>query len=151
MNVSHESETCNMSMKGCPWSDHEEKILLEELNNNVDIKIIAQKHGRTICAINSRRREIAYKMYLKNVSIEEIIRQTKFDNTYIKELINKRQNNNSKKDKKSNLYKKHNVSININKDDYIKLQNDIKEIKNTLEELVEMTKALISNPDVIKK
>lgn len=132
--ISNEDRDSNMGQK---WSDEEEILLLEELNNNIDIEIIAQKHNRTIGGINSRRREIAYKMYLKNVSIEEIIRQTKLDNNSIEEII-KRQNNNSKKEI-DNVF--------INKNDYIELQNDvknmkndIKQIKNTLEELVEMMK-----------
>ena len=134
------------SNMGQKWSDDEEILLLEELNNNIDIEIIAQNHNRTIGGINSRRREIAYKMYLKNVSIEEIIRQTKLDNNSIEEIIKKRQNNNSKKIKTKEI---DNVFISINKNDYIELQNDvknmkndIKQIKNTLGELVEMMKAV---------
>ena len=140
------------SNMGQKWSDDEELLLLEELNNNIDIEIIAQKHNRTIGGINSRRREIAYKMYLKNVSIEEIIRQTKLDNNSIEEIIKKRQNNNSKKIKTKEI---DNVFISINKNDYIELQNDvknmkndIKQIKNTLGELVEMIKAIYEFDDV---
>ena len=44
-------------------SDDEEILLLEELNNNIDIENIAQKHCRTIGGIHSRRQDIAYKMY----------------------------------------------------------------------------------------
>lgn len=94
--ISNEYTTYPLNM-GQKWGDEEEILLLEELNNNIDIEIIAQKHNRTIGGINSRRREIAYKMYLKNVSIEEIIRQTKLDNNSIEETIKKKQNNNSKK------------------------------------------------------
>jgi hypothetical protein len=139
------------SNMGQKWSDEEEILLLEELNNNIDIEIIATKHNRTIGGINSRRQEIAYKMYLKNVSIEEIIRQTKLDNNFIEETIKKRQNNNSKKIKTKEL---DNVFISINKNDYIELQNDvknmkndIKQIKNTLGELVEMMKAVYEFED----
>jgi len=139
------------SNMGQKWSDEEEILLLEELRNNIDIEIIAQKHNRTIGGINSRRREIAYKMYLKNVSIEEIIRQTKLDNNSIEEIIKKRQNNNSKKIKTKEI---DNVFISINKNDYIELQNDvknmkndIKQIKNTLGELVEMMKAVYDFED----
>ena len=131
---------------GEKWSDEEEILLLEELNNNIDIEIIAQKHKRTTGGINSRRREIAYKMYLKNVSIEEIIRQTKLDNNSIEKTIKNKQNNNSKKIKTKEIDDKF---ISINKNDYIELQNDvknmkndIKQIKNTLGELVEMMKAV---------
>jgi len=139
------------SNMGQKWSDEEEILLLEELNNNIDIEIIAQKHNRTIGGINSRRREIAYKMYLKNVSVEEIIRQTKLDNNYIEETIKKRQNNNAKKIKTKEI---DNVFISINKNDYVELQNDvknmkndIKQIKNTLGELVEMMKAVYEFED----
>lgn len=135
---------------GKTWSDEEEKILLEELKNNIDIEIIAHKHSRTIGGINSRRREIAYKMYLKNVSIEEIIRQTKLDNNSIEETITKKQNN----PKKIKTKEIDNVFISINKNDYIELQNDvknmkndIKQIKNTLGELVEMMKAVYEFED----
>ena len=58
------------SKMGQKWSDEEEKILLEELNNNIDIEIIAQKHERTLGGINSRRQEIAYKMYLNLLTFQ---------------------------------------------------------------------------------
>lgn len=143
--ISNEDKEYPSNM-GKKWSDEEEILLLEELNNNIDIEIISQKHNRTIGGINSRRREIAYKMYLTNISIEEIIRQTKLDNNSIEETIKKKQNNNSKKITTKEI---DNVFISINKKDYIELQkdvtnmkNDIKQIKNTLEELVEMMKAV---------
>ena len=82
---------------GKKWSDEEEILLLEELNKNIDIETISQTHNRTIGGINSRRREIAYKMYLKNVSMKEIINQTKLDDECIRQTIERRQNNNSKK------------------------------------------------------
>ena len=151
VSVSNEDKDYPSNM-GQKWSDEEEILLLEELNNNIDIGIIAQKHSRTIGGINSRRREIAYKMYLKNVSIEEIIRQTKLDSNSIEETIKKkRQNNNSNKIKTKEI---DNVFISINKKDYIELQNDvknmkndIKQIKNTLGELVEMMKAVYEFED----
>jgi hypothetical protein len=143
--ISNEDKEYPSNM-GQKWNDEEETLLLQELNDNIDISIIAQKHNRTIGGINSRRREIAYKMYLKNVSIDEIIRQTKLDNISIEEIIKKRQNNNSKNIKTKEV---DNVFISINKNDYIELQNDvknmkndIKQIKNTLKELVEMMKAV---------
>jgi hypothetical protein len=145
--ISNEDKEYPSNM-GQKWDDAEETLLLEELNNNIDIETIAQKHSRTIGGINSRRQEIAYKMYLKNLSIEEIIKQTKLDYNCIQQ---KRQNNNSKKIKTKEI---DNVFISINKNDYIELQNDvkkmktdIKEIKNTLGELVEMMKALYEFED----
>ena len=139
------------SNMGQKWSDEEEILLLEQLNNNIDIETIAQKHSRTIGGINCRRRDIAYKMYLKNMSTEEIIKQTKLDYDCIKQIIEKKQNINSKKIKTKEL---DNVFISINKNDYIELQNDVKKmkndingIKNTLGELVEMMKAVYEFED----
>ena len=144
------------SNMGQKWSDEEEALLLEELNNNIDIETIAQKHSRTVGGINSRRSEIAYKMYLKNISIEEIIKKTKLDYDCIKQRIEKKQNNNSKQIKTKEIKTKEmdNVFISIKKNDYIELQNDVKkmkddvkEIKNTLGELVEMLKAVYEFED----
>ena len=148
--ISNEDKEYPSNM-GQKWSDEEETLLLEEINNNIDIEKIAQKHNRTIGGINSRRQEIAYKMYLKKVSIEEIIKRTKLDYNFIEQTIQKRQNNNSKKIKTKEI---DNVFISINKNDYVELQNDvtkmkndIKVIKNTLGELVEMMKAIYEFED----
>ena len=86
------------SNMGQKWSVQEETLLLEELNNNMDVEIIAQRHNRTIGGINSRRQLIAYNMYLKNASTEEIIRKTKLDYNCIKQII-------EKKSKKTNSMK----------------------------------------------
>ena len=57
------------SNTGQKWTDEEESLLLEELSKGIDIEIIAQSHKRTIGGINSRRREIAYKLHVKNTSM----------------------------------------------------------------------------------
>ena len=148
--ISNEDKEYPSNM-GQKWNDEEEALLLHELNDNIDIETIAQKHNRTIGGINSRRREIAYKLYKKNVSIDEIIRQTKLDNNFIEETIKKKQNNYLKKIKTKEV---DNVFISINKNYFIELQNDIKnmkddikQIKNTLRELVEMIKAVYEFED----
>jgi hypothetical protein len=149
--ISNEDKEYPSNM-GQKWSDEEEITLLRELNDNIDIEMIAQKHNRTIGGINSRRREIAYKMYLKKISIEEIIKQTKLDYDCIEQTIQKGKTNTSKKIKTKEV---DNVFISINKNDYTELQNnvkymknDIKQIKNTLGELVEMMKAVYEFEDV---
>jgi len=150
--ISNEDKEYPSNM-GQKWSDEEEILLLQELNDNVEIKIIAQNHNRTIGGINSRRQEIAYKMYLKQLSIEDIIKQTKLDYNCIEEIIQKKQKrqNNTSKIKTKEV---DNVFISINKNDYIELQNDvknmkndIKQIKNTLGELVEMIKLIYEFED----
>ena len=72
---------------GKKWSEEEETTLLDALNKNINIEIIAQNHNRTKGGIYSRCQHIAYKMYLKNISIEEIIEKTKLDEKRIKKII----------------------------------------------------------------
>jgi len=126
---------------GQKWSDEEETLLLEELNKNIDIETISQTHNRTIGGINSRRREIAYKMYLKNVSMKEIINQTKLDDECIRQTIERRQNNNSKKITEI----KTPISI---ESEIAEMKNEIKDLKNTIKELVDMMKAVYEFEDV---
>jgi ABC-type lipopolysaccharide export system ATPase subunit len=148
--ISNEDKEYPSNM-GQKWTDEEEALLLEELYNNIDIETIAQKHNRTIGGIESRRREIAYKMYLKKMSNCEIIKKTKLDYDSIKQTIEKRQKNNSKRQTTKEI---DNLLITFNKNDYLELQNDVKkmkndiyDIKNKLGELVEMMKALYEFED----
>jgi HAMP domain-containing protein len=110
-------------------------------NKNIDIETISQTHNRTIGGINSRRREIAYKMYLKNVSMKEIINQTKLDDECIRQTIERRQNNNSKKITEI----KTPISI---ESEIAEMKNEIKDLKNTIKELVDMMKAVYEFEDV---
>jgi hypothetical protein len=147
--ISNEDKDYPSNM-GQKWTYEEETLLLEELNNNIDISTIAEKHNRTIGGIESRRLQIAYKMYLEKKSIEEIIKKTKLDYDCIKQKIEKTQ----KIGKKNTDTQIDNVLITINKNNYLELQNDVKkmkndinEIKNTLGELVEMLKAVYEFED----
>ena len=144
--ISNEDKEYPSNM-GQKWTDEEEILLLEELNNNLDIGAIAQEHSRTIGGINSRRREIAYKMHLKNISTEEIINKTKLDYDSIKQTIEKRQNNNPKKpiSIKSEITEiKKPISI---KSEIAEMKNEIKELKINIKELVEMMKAVYEFED----
>jgi len=106
----------SISNAGQHWFPIEDEILLEELNNNIDIQTIAHDHKRTLGAINARRRLIAGKMYLKKISIEEIMNKTKLDERTIIEIMYKKDNYKSK------------ISM---------LENDIEQIKHTLQKLVD--------------
>jgi hypothetical protein len=132
---------------GLKWFEDEETILLEELNKNTDIEIIAQNHNRTIGGINSRRKEIAYKMYLKNISIEEIIEKTKLDEECIKQTIDKRKNYNSTKITETKKPISLESEIIEMKNEIIEMKNEIKELKNTIKEMVEMMKAVYDFED----
>lgn len=123
------NEQNNSSNVGKKWSSDEEKILLEELKKNIDVVIIAQNHCRTLGGINSRRRDIAYKMYLDNVPINEIVEKTKLDEEYINQIINKKsviQNNTRRQ-----------ICI---ESEIAELKTEIKEINKKLEQIIKMMK-----------
>lgn len=126
---------------GQKWSDEEEILLLEELSKNIDIQLIRQSHNRTIGGINARRKQIVYKLYSNNISIEEIILKTKLEKDQIIEIIKKRQNNPTKSEV-IEIKKLFSIESEIDE-----LKNDIKEVKNTLKELVEMMKAVYEFED----
>ena len=130
------------SNTGQKWTDEEEILLLEELSKNIDIQLIAQYHNRTTVGINARRREIAYKLYNNNNSMEEIILKTKLDEAQIIETIKKRQNTPKKCNPVTEIKKSFSIESEIDE-----MKNDIKELKNTINELVEMMKAVYEFED----
>lgn len=105
------------------WTIDEENTLLQELNDDIDIELIAQAHKRTRGAISSRKRLIAYNMYLANVPEEEILKKTKINKEQLLKII-------AKKDKAS----KNSSLIN----EVIEMSKEIKELKNTLKKLSKM-------------
>jgi len=130
------------SNTGQKWTDEEETLLLEELSKNNDIQAIAQLHNRTTGGINARRREIAYKLYSNNNSMEEIILKTKLDEDQIIETIKRRQNNVKKCKPVTEIKNPFSIENEIDE-----MKNDIKELKNTINELVEMMKAVYEFED----
>ena len=130
---------------GKKWTTEEENLLLKNLDNNININIIAEKHCRTLGGIISRQKVIAYKMFIKNISIIEIINKTKLNELQINEFIDKKSYNTSiKKSIKKNKIEDKNFSI---EDEIIYIKKDINELKNTLKELVDMMKAVYEFED----
>lgn len=127
------------SNRGYKWTEAEESLLLEELNSGLSLDVIADFHNRTLGGISSRCGEIAYKMYLKDIPVEEIINQTKLDEDAIKQVIErkdyrktKKNENKEKKEKakedNNDMENKDNHDMDIN--DIIEMKNDIKILKN---------------------
>jgi hypothetical protein len=131
------------SNTGKKWTDDEERLLLQELNKNMEIELIAKKHNRTIGGINSRRKDIAYKLYSNNNSMEEIILKTKLDEDQIIETIKKRQNNPKK-------YETENKKRFVIESAIYEIKNDIKELKNTMKEIIELMNAVYEFEDKYK-
>jgi len=125
------------SNTGQKWTEEEDILLLEELSKNMDILLIAQCHNRTTGGINARRRTIAYNLYNKNISMEEIILKTKLDEVHIIETIKKLQNSSKKCKSVTKIKKPFSIESDIDE-----MKNDIKNLKNTIKELVEMMKTV---------
>jgi hypothetical protein len=141
----------NMGQK---WTTEEENTLLQELDKNINIEIISQTHNRTIGGIRGRQQTIAYNMYVKNVSIEEIIIKTKLNKEEIMEIIAKKENPQKKvkTTQESKIESKIEPKIEPKKisleNEIIEMRSEIKELKNTIKELVDMMKAIYEFEDV---
>jgi hypothetical protein len=163
---------------GKAWGEDEETLLLEELYTNIDIEIIARNHERTIGCINSRRRQIAYNMYLNNSSMELIIKWTKLDEECIKQIIEKKSGVKSVKIKKDKSIKitgirddtsieeeyvdqeDNRVSNRLNsincdivgmKKDIMIMKRDMKELKITINDMFEMMRSFYEIKDVCQE
>lgn len=144
------------SRHGKAWSTEELDLLFSELRQNIDINRIAEIHERSIGGIDSRRRLIAYQMYLQKKSIEEIMNITKLDEITIQSTISRRDTNAQKKNLKNTSSTISDITentpipstdtpstkrstpdtlIRMYKSDYIGLQNDVREMKNEIREL----------------
>jgi uncharacterized protein YlxW (UPF0749 family) len=122
---------------GQKWSDEEEALLLNAISVNQHIDLIAQNHNRTKGGIYCRLQHIAYKMYVKNISIEEIIEKTKLDEICIKKIIDKKENYSSIQESKKSI-----------ESEIFELKNEVKQLRNTIKELVEMMKAVYEFEEV---
>jgi len=140
--------------KGKKWTDKEENLLLQELDENINIEIIAQTHDRTIGGIIGRQRTIAYNMYVKNASIEEIMIKTKLNKEQIMETITRKEmetiTRKENPQKKVKITQKPKIEPKLSlENEIIEIKSEIKELKNIIKELVEMMKAVYEFEDVV--
>ena len=125
------------SNMGKKWSIEEDNLLSEELDKNIDITIIAQTHNRTVGGITGRQRDIAYKMHLNDIPIEEIIIKTKLNMEQITDTITKKENKKIVNVRKTPTIESNKFSL---ENEVTEMRRDIKELKNTIKELVKMMK-----------
>jgi hypothetical protein len=121
--------------KGKLWTQEEDELLLSELKLNNNFVVIAINHKRTTSSISSRTKKLIYDMYLKNMSIDEIVKLLKIDYAYINETIEKEklyeQNKVTKiKSKTTNEYELNNI------------KKDIDELKQSIKDLNQLVKGL---------
>jgi hypothetical protein len=123
---------------GRKWTDEEEDILLEELDKNIDIDTIAENHSRTTGGINSRCNVIAYKMYLNNIDVEEIIKKTKLSKKEIQYAISLRENRPVKKEKEKEKVKTTQISIQPKNSEIAELKTEIIGLKKDVKEMLRL-------------
>ena len=115
---------------GEKWTIEEERTLLQELDENtLTLKDIAESHKRTYGGIIGRQKTIAYNMHLSGATEDEIIRITKLTNEQVIKTIAKK------------VAKTPAISA-IPENEIIEVRNEIKELKTTINELVEIIKAI---------
>lgn len=125
---------------GQKWAQDEESLLLNELDQNIDLKIIAENHKRTTGGILSRCKMIAYKMHLNNISQDEILQKTKLDVKTLKQTIEKRDGFQLGVNKKKSIKIKKETQTSSSNIDIIEMKNDIIELKKTINEISRMLK-----------
>jgi hypothetical protein len=140
---------------GKKWFCEENDKLLIELEAGLSFEEIAKLHDRSIGGILSRCKENAFQMYLKNLSIKEIIQKVKLTEEEIKEFIKKKE---IKQDQKPPKIKQERDNKEIKQEKVIEqkikqerdikeIKQDIIEIKKNLKELIEMIKAIYEFED----
>lgn len=80
-----------LTKRGKSWTKKEEDKMLDSLHANIDMESIARKHKRTPGAIESRRKQIAYRLYCGGRSIEDIMRRTKLEREQVDRTIKRYQ------------------------------------------------------------
>ena len=130
---------------GEKWTIEEEKTLLQELDENtLTLKDIAESHKRTYGGIIGRQKTIAYNMHLSGATEDEIIRITKLTNEQVIKTIAKKSgltNEQVIKTIAKKVAKTPAISA-IPENEIIEVRNEIKELKTTINELVEIIKAI---------
>ena len=130
---------------GEKWTIEEEKTLLQELDENtLTLKDIAESHKRTYGGIIGRQKTIAYNMHLSGATEDEIIRITKLTNEQVIKTIAKKSGLTKEQVIKTiakKVAKTPAISA-IPENEIIEVRNEIKELKTTINELVEIIKAI---------
>ena len=118
--------------KGNKWTDEEDELLLSELKLNNNFGVIAINHKRTTSSISSRTKKLIYDMYLKNISIDEIVKLLKMDYAYINDTIEHHTQNKvmKSKPKTTNEYELNDI------------KKDIDELKQSIKDLTQLVKSL---------
>ena len=155
------------SNMGKKWNEEEEATLLDELEKDMDMNVIAQNHKRTVGAISFRLEDIAYKMHSKEVPMEEITRKTRLTEERIGETIQKRQQARQQQRQQQAQYQDQSNRVKTErtvsqqqpkskpeeseiaelKNEIVHMKSEITELKCSIKELIEMMKAVYEFED----
>lgn len=76
---------------GKAWDDHETLNLLKKIRENKTVDTIAKEHERTVGAITSKLRVLAYEFYEEGRTIDQIKKYTGLSTEQIADSISKRE------------------------------------------------------------
>ena len=110
-----------------PWSHDETTLLKTELSENITIENIAFNHKRSVNSIITKIKNICCKMYSAGLSIDLIMKKTRFTKNEVEEIImlydekllakNNDNNNNNNNDNNNNNNNDSNDNNNNNNND----------------------------------
>lgn len=128
---------------GNKWTKLEEDQLLEELTTDLTIAMISNIHKRTTGGISGKIKSIAYKLYLNNEPLANIISITRLTEKEIDDVITHR-----KKKKQTSP-----TSTSLQPNDIICIENltDTNANNNSTEKDEELNKDLINAPKNLVK
>jgi hypothetical protein len=131
------TNTEDISLKGTKWTDEEEKQLLNEIAQNISKEKIAIIHKRNIGGISSRINEIAYRMFIQNILIDEIINKTKLKEQQILDFIEKKKaiKNESKTKQKKIVVESKPINI---ENEILEIKEQIKDINKNIDRILKL-------------
>jgi hypothetical protein len=153
-------------MKNTQYTDEEDNMLLNEIEQNMSLDIIAKKHQRSISSITTRLKKIAINIInINNISFEEASKKVNLpvellQNYYSSKIKKTKEEKKSerkirKENKKEERLKKKEIkldnndtNINLNKKSKYELKKQIREKKeldiiNLLSEIRDYLKILV--------
>ena len=137
------------SNMGCKWTDIEERALLDNIQNNLDIEEIAKKHSRTQGAISARLEVIAMRMYEENrYDTEYIEKLTRLNEQTIQEVINKKRAKSYKNEKYET--KKYDVS-HMEVTEVMTLRKDLQMCFDEIRDIKANVRALMETDSCLRK
>ena len=132
------------SSLGKKWTQEEEQQLLSHIKNGNDKDAIAVLHNRTVGAVQSRIRSIAYDMFVQNTSVEVISEATKLTISEITDIVFKKNaeimNTVSKKNKTTD--ERPDITLLTVHQEIQTMQTEMNGLKNNVRELIELLQAI---------